>query len=160
MNSLRKIVVIIGLCFLSITNSICATEFKWQDYKPYSIKQVMAEFDPIKSINGTVYDFGFIKYKVKVINSGKSRDIDKNSLDFISKWSKAAGQDPKMADSYKHEILVQEESQEYWLPIQEILMKPFEEEVKVSKKVNLFIMFLGIMKNGNHLFIIDEFQGE
>jgi hypothetical protein len=58
MNSLQKIVVIVGFCFLSIINPIFATDFKWQDYKPYSIKQVMVEFDPIKPKNGTVYDFG------------------------------------------------------------------------------------------------------
>ena len=35
MNSLLKIVIIINFCFLAIMSPIFASEFRWQDYKPY-----------------------------------------------------------------------------------------------------------------------------
>jgi hypothetical protein len=159
MNTLQKLSGFISLFFLIFINPMDAEEFKWQDYKPFTIKQAMAEFSH-EPINGYAFDFGFMKYKVKVIYSGKSRAINKDTQDFIGLWHKAIGENPKIADSFEHEILVQEESQEYWLPIQEILLKPFENEIKSSQKVDLFIMFLGIMKNGDYFFVVNEFQGE
>jgi hypothetical protein len=159
MDSLRKVVVIIGLYFLTILNPIFATEFNWQDYQPYSIKQAIADFSH-EPTSGYTFSGGFKKYKAKVVYLGKYRSIEKEISEFIALWGKAMAGDPKVTDSFKHEILVQEESQEYWLPIQEILLKPFEEEVKASKKTALFILYLGITNKKNHVFIINEFQEE
>lgn len=134
-----------------------AAEFNYAAYKPYSIKQAVNDHQHESKKTDYSIEVGYFKYKVRVTYSGERRKMKDAVGQLLSLWGKTLQVDPWMINLYEHEIRVREEDRYYWLPIQEPLVKDFQEEVPAGRKVDLYVMLVGSTKE-ERVFIVNEFR--
>ncbi len=105
-------------------------------------------------------DFHFtpgLPFRSTVRYLGKTRAIQAERLIFIEMWAQSHRMSSIIVEAFEKEILVREEDQSYWLPIQNVLIPHIEKEVKENASVTLFLVFAGAIKN-DQVFLVNEFK--
>ncbi len=90
------------------------------------------------------------------VKEGRLKDCRRKD-DFIAKWIKAARLPGAYYDMFQSEVEIQQGASVYWMPIQEVLLKPFGKEIIAGSKVRLYAMLLGEFKHVP-VFAISEFN--
>jgi hypothetical protein len=131
--------------------------FSWEDYKPNSMAQAIADhpYDPSAD---EWFEGGNFKYIVRVVFTGKLREISPDTKRFLVDWGKTFNHSD-VVKIFRQEVLVQEQGKEYWLPIQESLVQPLIKEAASGQTINLYIFLAGEYKK-THVYLVNEFQVE
>jgi hypothetical protein len=93
---------------------------------------------------------------------GVQKLMDLETLEFVKKIFKMQRGDPAIIDKfYKRQYLFEVDGLKVWIPIQEVLEKPFKEEVRLGETVLLYCAFFTeLTKEGKKMmvFTISEFM--
>jgi len=151
---------IISLFFVIITVS-SAQAFDYKAYKPTTINQIIKEHQGTFFQDGEIFDY-FIsaytfKYKINVKFTKKLREISPDTKELINRWGKSLKVDSNFIELYKHEFLVQQGDNNYWIPVQEPLLPYMGNEVKVGGEFEIYIFLIGTVKD-KWVFLATEFQ--
>ena len=139
--------------------SLCLAEFTFSAYTPGTIADVISSIDKNMISSDIFIEAANIKRTVLVTYTGKHREANDKLNNFILSWVKALKHNPDILKSYSFEIEVMENTNKYWLPIQNTLTQDFVNEVSPNKQVELYIMLLGGYKN-HPVFSINGFQAK
>ena len=138
----------------------------WDRYKPSKLniisnreKKSAADLNNNKIAN--VYSADDFASRVRVIYTGRSREIVPYKKEFISNWLKSRQEDMKYADLFKKEMLFVEDGIDFWIPVQEQVIPYFEKEIKRKEQIILFTIYLGMTKNEKNfdpIFVVNDFN--
>ena len=114
----------------------------------------------LKKPNDRRFD-GATASKSRVAFGGQIRAIPKEKKKYLDQYFVGARHQPEAAALFTDEILVREEKQEYWLPIQTPVLAYFRKEVKAGEPVdlNLVLLVSFVAKGGDivHVMGVNEF---
>lgn len=131
--------------------------FSWESYAPATIAQIIAIHEHVQGGGALLVNTPDEKYRVTVAYLGEKRPIEPTARKHISDWVETVGLGSELVSWFKHEIHVSEDTQSYWLPIQEALLAHFAKEISSGERVELYIMWIGHTGAG-WVFLINEFQ--
>jgi hypothetical protein len=83
------------------------------------------------------------KYESVVTYSGAIRTIDPNVKRLITMWAKAMQHPDSVPDVFNHEVQVTQAGQTYWMPIQDVLLDPWREEMRRDTKATVYLLLMG-----------------
>src|SRR5882672_7445657 len=89
--------------------------------------------------------------RVKVRFAGSFRPISTQRLEFIQGYFAHVMQRPLPTAFLEQEVLVTEDTVQYWLPVQTSLISAFRNEVTPSSEVCLFVIWLGALNDAAKL---------
>jgi hypothetical protein len=104
--------------------------------------------------------------KVKVTYTGRSRSISPKRKELIKDWVTTIfglERRDEYLKLYDTEFLFTETLIEYWLPIQNPLIQPLQEELKKGDEVTLYVSWVGARKESGEVdwvFFVNEFEKE
>jgi hypothetical protein len=157
----RVIVLAIGL--LATTSAISA-EFDWSQYKSITIQELIRSADESTKDTGANFEMrrgfyaGVMRYKAVVQFTGKFRDIPEQHAEFMERLPKIYNFIPsETIHLYSKELLLQEGALQIWCPIQEVLIKPLQEELRVGDTFEVYFCYFGAVY-ADHILGINEFQ--
>lgn len=157
---MKKLLTGTFIILLSTSVSL-AGEFDYSAYEPSSVPEIIEEHRDIFFKEGEMVDFHFsailFKYRITVEFTKKLREIKPEKKLFVEKWVKSFKYDPAFIDVYKHELLIQVDGTDYWIPIQEQLLPYMGNELVVGSKFDLYIIFVGTVKD-KWMFLATEFN--
>jgi len=130
--------------------------FRYEEYLPSTLAGEIAAHPHDPGADRWI-EGGDFRYRFRVTLAGRSRPLEKAVDLLLDEWAKALGHPRSTRALFKHEVLVREGDNEYWLPIQEPLMKPLAKEVKPGGELDLYVMRLGSLPAGV-VFVINEFM--
>jgi hypothetical protein len=158
---LRVIVLAIGL--MTAIPAISA-EFDWNQYKSTTIEGLIKSVDDSTKDTGPNFEnrrgvhVGVLRYKAVVQFTGKFRDIPKQHAEFIEGLPKVYKfVPPEIIHLYSRELLLQEGALQIWSPVQEVLVKPLQDELRVGDTFEVYFYYLGATF-ADHMLGINEFQ--
>ena len=97
-----------------------------------------------------------------MIYSGKSRPIPADKKSLIKFWMQSNKYSEEIFKMFDEEFLFLEDSSEYWLPVQNVLIPHFKEEMSEGESVDLFAAWIGITfaepDKRQHVFLVNEFE--
>jgi hypothetical protein len=155
----------------STTQEQSGSGFDFARYRPYTISSILRDHAYAagnSETSGGQISKGHIgitaknfPYKISVVYVGEEREIEKEAETLIGFWARSLGQE-NWAEEFKHEILVREGNTDYWIPTQEVLLPYIAEEVKPKELIELYVMWIGYIREGNAdgrwVLIANEFQ--
>jgi len=172
-----KCLALCPLAFVVLTNFISAQDLDpWKKYQPRTLDQIIKDHaakvldDPDILMNfpdgsTAVLTRDSFTSKVKVTYTGKSRSISPKRKEIISNWLTVTY--PDRRDEYLKqwdtEFLFTEHLIEYWLPVQNQLIQPLQEEIKKGDDVTLYVAWVGARKESGKVdwvFFVNEFEKE
>jgi hypothetical protein len=152
-------VIVLAIGLMTAISAISA-EFDWNQYKPTTIQGLIKSLDEsTKDIgpNRRVY-VGVLRYKAIVQFTGKFRDIPKQHAEFIEELPKVYKfVPPEITNLYSKELLLQEGELQIWAPVQDVLVKPLQDELRIGDSFEIYFYYLGTIF-ADHIFGINEFQ--
>lgn len=102
------------------------------------------------------------KYRIKGKYLGKTKPIEKSILSSMKRVYKLfVGKSDVLEKDVKHQMQFEVEGFNIWIPVQEVLIKSFEEELEIGTEVTLYCLFLKEHTNEKELynhFLISEFH--
>jgi hypothetical protein len=128
----------------------------WEDYKPNIIARLIIDYSEYYKDKGFFYTPG-IPFTTTVTYLGNTRKILPERSTFIEMWLKTYSMNPDLAKTFNQEILIDEDGNKYWLPIQHVLIPYLNKEVMASDKVILYVRFAGAINN-DCVFLVNEFS--
>jgi hypothetical protein len=140
-----------------------AADFAYDEYQTSTLKAVFAladsQCDKPKQLAVVAAKMAF---RVRATWTGDIRSIDPAKLELlqIAEKSNAVRFAISMTDLFKREVRVTENGAGYWLPIQEPIVRYFEDEASGGKQATLFVMYVGCnTKQGNAVIVtLNEFD--
>lgn len=137
-------------------------EDPWAKYTPGKLSEVIkAQTFPNMQNEGGV-DMGSHPLKARVIYSGKSRPIPSDKKSLIKFWMQSYRYSEEILKMFDEEFLFLEDSTEYWLPVQNVLIPHFKKEIREGESVDLFAAWIGITfaepGKRQHVFLVNEFE--
>ena len=151
---MKRIVILLSALILS---TAAFANFNYESYKPSTIKEAIDTLNPELVKLDWFFEAAHTKFKVTVTYTGKHRNTDQKSVEFLKNWVKAFNHPPQYAEMFPFEIEVFENGKKYWLPLQGGLVKDFAEETQENTKVDLYVMLIGGYKN-YPILAINAFQ--
>jgi hypothetical protein len=137
----------------------------YERYRPRTISEIIrAHFEPKvldKKEGSMILTGDTFPSKVKVIYTGKSRQVSAARKQHLDMLVTSFSVDPKVIEKYETELLFTEGDDQYWLPVQKALIPFFEKEVKVGGDVIIYAEWVGAKKiegQWNWIFMVNEFQ--
>ena len=150
-----RLLLLVPIVFVAVAGIAIAD---WSDYSSSTLAGIEAEH---RSCNDSPVDFhyetGSWKYTVRVVATGKTRQISSQTRLFIEHWAKSLGHGPDIIALFTHEVEVREASTVHWLPIQGSLVSQFESKVKAQDSVEFQIMLAGAT-GARWVFLVNRFQ--
>ena len=153
------------LAFFALTTCASAQrqdEDPWAKYSPAKLSEVIKEHTFRNMQNERGVDIGSHPLKARVIYSGKSRPIPADKKSLIKFWMQSNSYSEEMLKMFDEEFLFVEDSIEYWLPVQNVLIPHFKEEMRDGETVDLFAAWIGITfaepGKRQHVFLVNEFE--
>lgn len=157
---MRAILTFVFFLFLSVTSF--AQGFPWEKFKPRTIKDVISiTTRAVRPDDSLFLATDLLESKMPVIFTGKSRPILKDRQTFISTWAGMLNYPKEYANSYRHEYLYKEGSDEYWLPTQEPITKYFDKELKEGDEMTLYLISTGAYRSRQNIdcvLLVEEYQ--
>jgi hypothetical protein len=167
---MKQSLIIIGLILsLNIHGQSNDTWDNWnENYRLIQFKDLIKyekEYADSLKKNGNFKNYIEIsprRYRFSAKNLDVQKPMDLETLDFIKKIFKMQNGDPTTIDKfYKRQYLFEMNGVEVWMPIQEVLEKPFKEEVGKGETVLLYcVFFTELTDEGKQImvFAITEFM--
>jgi len=164
---------------LAIATSFISTQGQdsWKRYQPRTLDQIIKDHaakvldnpDILMSFpdgSTAVLTRDSFPSKVKVTYTGQSRSISPKRKELIKDWVTTIfgleGRDERLK-LFDTEFLFTETLIEYWLPIQNPLIQPLQEELKKGDEVTLYVSWVGARKESGKVdwvFFVNEFEKE
>ena len=173
-----KCLALCPLALVILTSFISAQDQDpWKDYQPRTLDQIIKDHaakvldDPDILMNfpdgsTAVLTRDSFPSKVKVTYTGRSRAISPKRKELIKDWvTTIFGLERR--DEYlklwNTEFLFTVHLIEYWLPVQNPLIQPLQEELKKGDDVTLNVAWVGARKESGKIdwvFFVNEFEKE
>ncbi len=133
----------------SLLTVACATAparqadgFDHSSYLPAALADATASLEIDPRANYWL-DASHPKYESVVTYTGAMRPIDPNVKRLITMWAKAMQHPNSVSDVFNHEVQVTQAGQTYWMPIQDVLLEPWRDEMRGDAKANLYLLLMG-----------------
>lgn len=153
------------MAFFALTTCVSAQaqeEDPWAKYTPAKLSEVIKALTSSDMQNQNGVDIGSRPLKTRVIYSGKSRSIPADKKSLIKFWMQSNKYSEEIFKMFDEEFLFVEDSAEYWLPVQNVLIPHFKEEMRAGESVDLFAVWIGITfaepGKRQHVFLVNEFE--
>ena len=101
--------------------------------------------------------------RTSVLYMDSLRSILPENLEVIRHWAVSLRVDPAALTAFQHELLFREDTLDFWLPVQEVLVPSFRAELRRGDSATLFVLWVGAwgaIKEINWVFIVNEFLKE
>ena len=173
-----KCLALCSLALVVLTSFISAQDLDpWNKYQPRTLDQIIKNHaakvldDPDIQMNfpdgsTAVLTRDSFPSKVKVTYTGRSRSISPKRKELIKDWVTTIfgleRRDERLR-LFDTEFLFTETLIEYWLPIQNPLIQPLQEELKKGDEVTLYVSWVGARKESGKVdwvFFVNEFEKE
>ena len=140
----------------------------WDRYVRRPLKAIITEHD--SSFRATARTMGApgrhvsadqFPSRVKLQFEASFRPISPKRLEFIRGYFANVVQRQLPADFLEQEVLVTEDTVQYWLPIQTSLIAPLKKEAASSREVCFFLIWLGALDDRatlDWIFVVNEFD--
>ncbi len=168
-NHIKIFVYVALFCLLFSKNSLA---FENGKYIPSDIDATvlnntksLSDIMP-KPLKGKMNQPAFYKYKFSVIYEGETRSISQDNLEGLKFFEKTYKDlNPKLSEISQHEVLIKSaKGVKYWLPIQDILIEPFKNEVKKGQVFDVYVLnpynSLNVDGSGFSVFLISDFSAK
>lgn len=162
--------ILLALTFWTVVPSVVRSQSTWERYQPGTLGSIVTDHNAgIGTACDTVRPCMMISAKdfataAHVTFLGAWRPLAPEAIEHITTWAKTLGIDTTVAASFGQELLVREDTLEYWLPIQRVLVDDFRDEVPTGHGVTLYAIFTGgYLERGDPqvwVFLINEFQAD
>jgi hypothetical protein len=134
----------------------------WARYKQGTLGGVIKARPVSSEGSGKGVNLGSDPVRARVIYMGISRPTVAAKRRFISFYMESAGK-PEFANKYTTEMLFIENGVKFWLPVQDVLLPYFREELHAKESIILFAEWIGTTypekhDKGLHVFLVNEFE--
>lgn len=132
----------------------------WNEYALSSLERIIEEHRGLLDQGNEgdyVLDPGFDRYRVRVRYLGKPRTIPGSRRAFLGAWAKSMQRSHPVEELFDEEVLVEEASRKYWVPVQKVLVPALERELEPGDQVELFVVFIG-GRVPDWIFLVNEFD--
>lgn len=109
-------------------------------------------------------DLGSDPVKARVTYTGESRPTPEKKRKFIAYWMGSGGMPEEDVEKFGVEFLFIEDSVEFWIPVQDVLIPHFLKEMRKGEQVDVFALWIGTTfpehgkRQGQHVLIVNEFE--
>lgn len=137
-------------------------EDTWARYKPGKLNSIIkSHTNPFDTFDKGI-DLGSDPVRARVTYTGLSRPTSAKKQRFIAFYMESLGT-PESAKKFMTEMLFIEDRVEFWLPVQDVLLPHFREELRKGDVVTVLANWIGITypeRNGSrlHVFLVNEFE--
>jgi hypothetical protein len=137
---IKTIVLALSLAFAITAAS--ADDFDDSSYRAGELVDAVAglEIDPRADY---WLDASHAKYNTDVTFTGAIRPIDLGVKRLIVMWTTALRHPESVSAAFKQEVQVSQDGQTYWMPIQDVLVEPWEEEMHEGSRANVYLLLMG-----------------
>jgi hypothetical protein len=147
----------IVMSMVLVVSPIYATELDDSSFKLSTISQIIkengvSETDRKHTPNTFAESLSNPGFKVEVIATGKSRELSKSIKAFLQIPSQSIQSKKEYFSNFTKEILVKENSREYWIPVQKQVFSYLEKEVKKGQKITILIRYYGSLVGAHSEF--------
>ena len=146
----------IALIVLSIPTACPAGDFDYAAYRIATLSSAGSELGIDPKADWWL-DASHPRFHVIASVTGKTRRVRRAHRKLLGLWATTMGHGPQAAASYSVEIQARQGSVLYWLPMQKVLLEPWQREVAPGSPVHLYVLFAGAHK-GKPLFVVNEFE--
>ncbi len=164
MNQLRFAVLAFAL---GLSHTGLAGQSTWDRYKPGSIAAViqherdgvLAQFK-LASGHHTVISANPFPTRATVQFLDSSRATSPERLAVLEAWTKSLRINIDPRSSLATELLFREDSLEFWLPVQSVLIPSFHDELRPGDVATLFVGYVGAEGQGtavDWVLVVNEF---
>jgi hypothetical protein len=134
----------------------------WARYKQGTLSGVIKAHSVSTGGSDEGVNLGSAPVRARVIYTGISRPTVAAKWQFISFYMDSVG-NPEFANKFTTEMLFIENGVKFWLPVQDVLLPYFEEELRAGESVILFAEWIGATypkrgAGGLHVFLVNEFE--
>lgn len=95
--------------------------------------------------------------RARVTYTGEFRPLHADAHSHIATWAAAVGL-PKAPPAFQQELGVLEGRDQYWLPVQDVLVAPMRSELTAGEEIEVFAVLIG-SSSGHPIFLVNEFVG-
>jgi len=148
--SLKFRIYVASLYVFLAAESPVAAQKQWEAYQPRTLSEIVRQHrseisdeTSRKSNTSILLTSDEFPSRVRLVYSGRVRPIATKKRDVILQWAKIRGVPDNVVHLFKNELLFLEDSQQYWIPVQEQLLSSFEQELKAGQEVELFLIWVG-----------------
>ena len=142
------------LLFLVFSSPVTAQEFDYAAYQPATLSRVAAGAGVH---TGAWIAEGHPRYRTRVTFTGRIRVTPADTKEFIVRWVKAMGHPDAYGEVFQQEIELMQDATRYWMPVQDVLLEPFQSEVRAGTEVDVYLLLMG--GQGDRLvFAVSEFD--
>jgi len=162
--------IFLVLTLSAFAPSVGRSQSNWDRYKPGTLSSIVTSNNAdIATACDTLRPCTIISAKdfataAHVSFLGEWRPLSPAVAQQITVWAKTVGIDTAVAATFGQELHVREDTLEYWLPIQSVLVDDFKKEVPAGHGVTLLAMFLGgyLERDATPqwVFLVNEFQAD
>ena len=152
---MQKLLLALALVFAT---AAAADEFDHASYKPAELADVAAgmEIDPRANY---WLDASHAKYRAEVTYTGAMRPINPQVKQLITYWAKALQHPESVPAVFNHEVEVAQAGQTYWMPIQDVLVAPWQEEMRAGTEAEVYLLLMGAYQRAP-VFTVASFSAE
>jgi hypothetical protein len=136
------------------------------DYAPRTLAEIAAAGSQLMSTSdkeGTTYVHGdLFPSKVTMIYKGSARPVSGSKKDLINQWAQRyAGAPTHYTARYQTDVLFVQDGMSYWFTAGSETVRRFKQEMKKGGKVDLYVIRLGALKNGDKwewVLLVENFE--
>ena len=137
---------------------------RWDEFKPRTFHEIVEQSSNLSlstlEDGSVVFTKDRVPSRVKVTYTGKSRLISHETKEFITGWVKVIARHPKIPRLFDNELLFNDGSVEYWLPVPNNGPN-YAKDLREGQVVTLFVSRMGGKKNSGKIdwfFIVNNVQ--
>ena len=138
-----------------------AAEFDYSAYKRSTISGILENHKSTdcrkQAEPNTIISAIAHKYRIVTKFSRDLRALSKDGNELLRRYGKQIPSNQHVVEMYRHELLVQENGVDYWVPIQEQLIPAMGDELKQGERFELYVALIGSLNN-RCVFIATEFN--
>ena len=110
-----------------------------------------------ESATDVVVDSRLLKVQARAGWGGELRKCSLARREYIRFWAKAFALSASLVETYQQEILLAEGERKYWIPLQEPLVEPLQEELAGGGELTVFVVYAGCLGR-EPIFLATEFD--
>ena len=156
---MHKLLLALALVFAAApAPAAAADEFDHASYKPAQLADVAAgmEIDPRANY---WLDASHAKYRAEVTFTGAIRPIAPGVKQLITYWAKALQHPESVPAVFNHEVRVIQAGRTYWMPIQDVLLAPWREEMRAGSEAEVYVLLMGAFERAP-VFTVASFSAK
>ncbi|GAA0887155.1 hypothetical protein [Rhodanobacter soli] len=144
------------IVLLALAAPVSGRDFDYSSYKTVSLADAAAALAVDPRANYWL-DAAHPRYHALATFTGKTRKLAPGVKGFIVMWVKAMQHPAEYVDFFKMEVQIRQGTTDYWMPIQDVLVKPFEDQVRPGDQVDLYLLLMGAYEHAP-VFAISGFN--